>query len=152
MEPFLLAKALGQFMLSQVKENKRMCVLTVNTYFTKSPAGFSTTTSGVFASKVIPHGDLVGSSWNRYVYRLYQGANVDQNRCTTMCVFDHPNSGGSKCHFTAYQSNICYLGTLAGETNLLDNQISTDLYLKIGRCMETISKFIYFHSNEVLSL
>ena len=144
-ETFHQAKALGQFLLSQVKDNNRMHALKVNTCFAKNSAGFSTTTSGVFASQVIPHGDIVGSSWNRYVYRLYQGSNVDQNRCTTMCAFDHPNSDGSKCHFIAYESNICYLGNLTGETNLLNNPILTDLHLKIGRCTETISELLYLN-------
>ena len=65
-----------------------------------------------------------------------------------MCAFDHPNSDGAKCHFTAYQSNVCYLGTLDGEKNELNNPISTELYLKISRCLNLITEFRSIHSKE----
>ena len=50
-----------------------------------------------------------------------------------MCAFDYPNVDGSNCHFISFESNICYLGSLAGEKNLLANTISTTLYLKTGK-------------------
>ena len=90
----------------------------------------TTTTSGVFTTEVIPRSDLGGSSWNKYVYRVYSGQTVDQNVCTTMCAFDFPNAAGSKCHFTVLIYNTCYLGTLEGETDVLAGPITGDLRLK----------------------
>ena len=83
----------------------------------------------------IPNTELADSSWNKYVYRIYSGTNVDFDRCTTMCAFDYPNVDGSNCHFLSFESNICYLGSLAEERDLLANTMSTTLYLKTGKKM-----------------
>ena len=54
-----------------------------------------------------------------------------------MCAYDWEKASDSnKCHFTVYDSNTCYLGTLmAGETNLLSTVPVTTahLYLKDGK-------------------
>ena len=86
----------------------------------------------------IPNTELTDSSWNKYVYRIYSGTNVDFDRCTTMCVFDYPNVDGSNCHFLLFESNICYLGSLAEERYLLANTMSTTLYLKTGKKMSIL--------------
>ena len=93
-------------------------------------ADFSQATSGVFTTEELPSSDMAGSSWNKYVYRVYSGSNVDQDRCTAMCAFDQPKVDGSNCHFTVVEGNICYLGTLGVETNLLANTTSSALRLK----------------------
>ena len=95
-------------------------------------SAFAQTTDGVFTTTIVPNSELTDSSWNRYVYRVYSGSNVDFDRCTTMCAFDYPNVDGSNCHFISFESNICYLGSLAGENNLLANTMPTTLHLKTG--------------------
>ena len=95
-------------------------------------ADFSQATSGVFITEELPSSDMAGSSWNKYVYRVYSGSNVDQDRCTAMCAFDQPKVDGSSCHFTVVEGSTCYLGTLGVETNLLANPTSTSLRLKTG--------------------
>ena len=55
-----------------------------------------------------------------------------------MCVFDYPNVDGSNCHFLLFESNICYLGSLAEERYLLANTMSTTLYLKTGKKMSIL--------------
>ena len=80
---------------------------------------------------MIPSADLVDSSWNKYVYRSYSEANVDQDVCTTMCAFDYPNVAGQNCHFTVLDSNTCHLGTLDVETSVFANPATgVDLHLK----------------------
>ena len=96
-------------------------------------SAFAQTTDGVFTTTIVPNSELTDSSWNRYVYRVYSGSNVDFDRCTTMCAFDYPNVDGSNCHFISFESNICYLGSLAGENNLLANTMPTTLHLKTGK-------------------
>ena len=81
----------------------------------------------------IPIVDLTDSSWNKYVYRIYHGSNVDEDRCNVMCAFDYPNADGSNCQFTVFDNSICYLGSLARETDLLANPTSTVLRLKTGK-------------------
>ena len=46
------------------------------------PSAFAATTTDDFTTEVIPSGDLGLSSLNKYVYRIYSGSNVDQDRCT----------------------------------------------------------------------
>ena len=93
----------------------------------------TTTTNGVFTTAVIPSADLADSSWNKYVYRSYSETNVDQDVCTAMCAFDHPNKAGQNCHFTVLDSSICHLGTLDLETSVLANPVAgIDLSLKTG--------------------
>ena len=92
---------------------------------------FTTTTTDVFTTEVIPSSDLSGSSWNRYVYRVYNGSHVDQDRCTAMCAFDFPNAAGSKCGFVVLDSDVCYLGSLNDETDVLATPVvGVDLQLK----------------------
>ena len=80
---------------------------------------------------MIPSADMAGSSWNKYIYRSYNEANVDQDVCTAMCVFDQPNVAGQNCHFTVLDSNTCHLGTLDVETSVLANPVSgVELHLK----------------------
>ena len=69
--------------------------------------------------------------WHKYVYRSYYEANVDQDVCTAMCAFDQPNAAGKNCHFTVLDSNMCHLGTLDTETNILANVVTgVDLNIK----------------------
>ena len=76
---------------------------------------------------------MADSSWNKYVYRSYSEANVDQDICTAMCAFDHPNVAGKNCHFTVLDSSTCHLGTLDVETSVLANPVAgVDLSLKTG--------------------
>ena len=92
---------------------------------------FATTLTGVFTTEVIPKTDIEDSHWNKYVYRIFDSCYADvcnENRCTAMCAFDYPNAAGSKCHFTVFHSNICYLGTLGEEANLLANSVTADLH------------------------
>ena len=58
-----------------------------------------------------------------------------QDVCTTMCAFDREKSDGTGCHFTIYDSNSCYLGTLSEETDLFSNAPVTIavLHLKDGK-------------------
>ena len=65
-----------------------------------------------------------------YVYRAYEGTHVNQSSCTAMCAIDYPNKDGTNCQFTQFDSNICYLGTLKGEMNVLATTNSADLHLK----------------------
>ena len=69
------------------------------------------------------------------MYRIYSGSNSDEDRCTAMCAFDYPNAEGSNCHFTVFDNGICYLGSLAGEKDLLAYPTSTELHLKTGKLM-----------------
>ena len=52
-----------------------------------------------------------------------------------MCAFDRKRADGNACHFTVYDSNSCYLGSLSGETALLSTAPVTtaDLQLKDGK-------------------
>lgn len=103
----------------------------------------TTTTTGVFKTDVIPSADLADSSWNKYIYRSYSEANVDQNICTTMCAFDHPNVAGKNCHFTVMDTNICHLGTLDTETNILANAVSgVDINFKTSNCDKSHLKWL----------
>ena len=52
-----------------------------------------------------------------------------------MCAFDYPNVDNTNCHFISFENHICYLGSLAGEKNLLANTMSTTLYLKTSKGM-----------------
>ena len=54
-----------------------------------------------------------------------------------MCAFDRERDDGSGCHFTVYDSNSCYLGSLSGETALLNASpvTSADLQLKDGKIL-----------------
>ena len=92
---------------------------------------FASTTTDDFATEVIPSSDLSLSYWNKYVYRVYSGSNVDQDRCTAMCVFDHPETTlNISCHFTAYAANVCYLGNFMAERTLLADKVVADLHIK----------------------
>ena len=66
------------------------------------------------------------------MYRVYSGSNVDQDRCTAMCIFDHPNSDNASCHFTAFVSEVCYLGNFGEEKSLLADTLDADLRIKTG--------------------
>ena len=102
------------------------CISKYNCY-----EAFAATTTDDFATEVIPSGDLSLSYWNKYVYRVYSGSNVDQDRCTAMCVFDHPETTlNISCHFTAYASNVCYLGNFIAERTLLTDKVVADLHIK----------------------
>ena len=94
--------------------------------------------NGIFTNLQIPNSDLMSSSWNMYVYRAYEGAHVNQSTCTAMCAIDYPNQDGANCQFTQYDSNICYLGTLKGEMNVLAATNSADLHLKTCKYPKTI--------------
>ena len=93
---------------------------------------FAATTSGDFTTEIIPISDLSLSSWYKYVYRIYSGSNADQDRCTAMCVFDHPNSDNASCHFTAFVSDVCYLGNFGEEKSLLIERPDSALHIKTG--------------------
>ena len=106
-------------------------------------SGFVTAkTDGDFTTVVIPSADLADSRWNEYVYRSYNEANMDQDICTAMCAFDHPNVAGHNCHFTVLNLNTCYLGTLDVETSVLANPVAgVDLLLKTSN-FDKLAKMI----------
>ena len=52
-----------------------------------------------------------------------------------MCAFDYPNVDNTNCDFISFENHICYLGSLAGEKNLLADTMSTTLYLKTSKGM-----------------
>ena len=112
--------------------------------FLGSILGFVTVkTTAEFTTTVIPSADLTDSSWNKYVYRSYNEANGDQDVCTAMCAFDHPNIGGQNCHFTMLDSNTCHLGTLDVERSGLANPATgVDLHLKTSNFDER-SKIVF---------
>ena len=92
---------------------------------------------------MIPSADLADSRWNEYVYRSYNEANMDQDICTAMCAFDHPNVAGHNCHFTVLNSNMCYLGTLDVETSVLANPVAgVDLLLKTSN-FDKLAKMVF---------
>ena len=65
------------------------------------------------------------------MYRIYNGSHVDQDLCTAMCAFDFPNAAGSKCGFVVLVSDVCYLGSLNNETDVLAAPVAgADLQLK----------------------
>ena len=111
----------------QIVENDTLnCIRKYNCY-----EAFAATTTDDFATEVIPSGDLSLSYWNKYVYRVYSGSNVDQDRCTAMCVFDHPETTlNISCHFTAYAAKVCYLGNFMAERTLLADKVVADLHIK----------------------
>jgi hypothetical protein len=78
--------------------------------------------------------DLDGSNWNKYVYRVYSGADVNETTCAAMCVFDNYNNQAYtpdlRCQFTVLDSTTCYLGTLQEERSLLANTVVIDMNLK----------------------
>ena len=57
-----------------------------------------------------------------------------------MCAFDRKRDDGTACHFTVYESNSCYLGSLTGESSLLTSAPTTsaDLQLKDGKMTFTV--------------
>jgi hypothetical protein len=79
---------------------------------------------------------LDGSNWNKYVYRVYNGAEVNEMTCAAMCVFDYYNNQAYspypyiRCQFTVLDSTTCYLGTLQEERSLLTNPVLKDMNLK----------------------
>ena len=67
-----------------------------------------------------------------------------------MCAFDRERDDGSGCHFTVYDSNSCYLGSLSGETALLNASpvTSADLQLKDGKIANSsFIRKIYISNN-----
>jgi hypothetical protein len=87
----------------------------------------------VFAGTVVPFTELAGSDWNKYVYRAYSGANVNQDTCTAMCVFDYYNSKAYtpylRCQFRVSDSTTCYLGTLQKESAVLASPLAKGMLL-----------------------
>ena len=73
------------------------------------------------------------------VSRIYNGSHVDQDLCTAMCAFDFPNAAGSKCGFVVLVSDVCYLGSLNNETEVLATPVdAADLQLKT--CMYRVTR------------
>jgi hypothetical protein len=105
----------------------------------KTPFSAFVITTGEFTTMVIPSGDLDGSNWNKYVYRVYSGAEVNEMTCAAMCVFDYHNDQAYspypdvRCQFTVLDSTTCYLGTLQEERSLLANPLIKDMNLKTSK-------------------
>ena len=75
---------------------------------------------------------------------------MDQDICTAMCAFDHPNVAGHNCHFTVLNSNTCHLGTLDVETNVLANPVAgADLLLKTSN-FDKLTKMFFTYFNAIL--
>ena len=65
----------------------------------------TTVIDNLFTNVQIPSGDLTSSSWNRFVYRVYEGSSITETTCTAMCAFDHDNIDGTYdygCHSGSY--------------------------------------------------
>ena len=60
-----------------------------SSFLEQIPAFVTTVTDGLFTNVEIPSGDLTSSSWNKFVYRVYEGSGVTQEACTAMCAFDY---------------------------------------------------------------
>ena len=90
----------------------------------------TTVTNDVFTNLQIPNSQLTSSSWNKYVYQMHEGANVNGSTCTALCAFEFDNGYDSNCHFSVYDSNVCYLGSLREETNISSTLVTADLDLK----------------------
>ena len=103
-------------------------------------SGFVTDkTTDEFTNYEIAASELTTSSWNKFVYRVYEGTNVDQDTCTTMCVFDYDNIDVTYdygCHFTVFDSSKCYLGSMGYESNLVLSITANNLNFK--QCMVII--------------
>ena len=94
------------------------------------------------------------------MYRIYNGSHVDQDLCTAMCAFDFPNAAGSKCGFVVLVSDVCYLGSLNNETDVLaapvagaDLQLKTCTLLQIAyetMCYINISIFWYLTRRRIV--
>jgi hypothetical protein len=93
----------------------------------------STTVDGVFETFVIPVADGTESAWTEYVYRIYNGSDVNETHCTAMCAFD-------MCHFVVFATdqnglNNCYLGTLGNKSSVVSTGSGPQgatIELKIG--------------------
>ena len=94
----------------------------------------TTVTNDVFTNLQIPSSQLQASSWHKYVYQIHYGANVDRSTCTAMCAFEFDSGYDSNCHFSVYDSTVCYLGSLRAETAILSTQIIADIDLKTCKC------------------
>ena len=111
----------------------------------------TTVTNDVFTNLQIPNSQLTSSSWNKYVYQMHEGANVNGSTCTALCAFEFDNGYDSNCHFSVYDSNVCYLGSLREETNISSTLVTADLDLKTCKCpvmkgslSHLISHLMYF--------
>ena len=112
----------------------------------------TTVTNDVFTNLQIPNSQLTSSSWNKYVYQMHEAANVNHSTCTAMCAFEFDNGYESNCHFTVYDSNICYLGSLREETSILPTPVIADLDLKTCKCYEDIIKKWNFTCRHVFQM
>ena len=68
------------------------------------------------------------------MYRVYEGANVDQDTCTAMCVFDSDRISATLsygCHFTVFDGSKCYLGSIDWfDRSLVSSITANDLDFK----------------------
>ena len=107
-----------------------------------SISGFVTAkTTDEFTNFEIAASELTTNSWNKFVYRVYEGTNVDSDTCTAMCVFDFDNVDGTYdygCHFMVMDDSgtKCYLGSIGYESNLISSITANNLNFK--QCMISI--------------
>ena len=64
-------------------------VVSSKSFLDQISAFVTTVTDDLFTNVEIPSGDLTSSSWNKFVYRVYEGSGITSKTCTAMCAFDH---------------------------------------------------------------
>ena len=115
--------------------------------FPWSISGFVTAkTSDEFTNYEIAASELTASEWNKFVYRVYEGTNVDQDTCTAMCVFDFDNVDGTYdygCHFTVFDGTKCYLGSMGYESNLVSSITANNLNFMQCKIMFMQNRLIF---------
>lgn len=114
-----------------------------------SVSGFVTAkTTDEFTNWEIAASELTSSSWNKFVYRVYEGANVDQDTCTAMCVFDSDRISATLsygCHFTVFDGSKCYLGSIDWFDRSLVPSITAN-NLNFKHCKLMITRYIRYIS------
>ena len=115
--------------------------------FPWSISGFVTAkTTDEFTNYEIAASELTTSEWNKFVYRVYEGTNVDQDTCTTMCVFDFDNVDGTYdygCHFTVLDGTKCYLGSMGYESNRVSSITANNLNFMQCKIMFMQNRLIF---------
>ena len=120
-----------------IKQSKWLKTKVFSQLISNQISAFVTTvTNDEFTSLQIPDSQLTSSSWNKYVYQVHEGTNVNGSTCTALCAFEFDRGYDSNCHFSVYDSNICYLGSLREETNTLATKVTADLDLKTCKCLK----------------
>jgi hypothetical protein len=101
----------------------------------------TTKTTHMFDTILIPNSEIETSGWNKYVYRVYTPAILNDTVCAAMCVFDAYNdkaySPYKRCFFWVADSTNCYLGRLEEETSLLASPVIGDMSIKKSEYRQT---------------